>query len=149
MRRATTALSHYERGLSLEPTDPAGARAAYERALAGRPDLADAHNNLGRLLHDAADLPGAESRYRAAIAANDAVALYHFNLGVVLEDQGRASDAIASYEAALALDPHLADAHYNLARQLEAAGRAANDELKLRRAVRHLKTYRDLSRTAG
>lgn len=149
MRRATTALAHYERGLSLESTDPVAARAAYERALAGRPDLADAHNNLGRLLHDTGDLPGAEARYRAAIAANGEVALYHFNLGVVLEDLGRAADAIAAYESALALDAHLADAHFNLARQLEAAGRAANDELKLRRAVRHLKSYRDLSRTVG
>src|SRR3569623_24166 len=81
MRRATTALSHYERGLCLESPAPGAASAAYERALA--------------------------------------------------------------------LDAQLADAHYNLARQLEAAGRASNDELKLSRAVRHLKTYRDLSRTAG
>ncbi|MBV8759325.1 MAG: tetratricopeptide repeat protein, partial [Deltaproteobacteria bacterium] len=106
MRRATSALAWYERGLSLEATDPAAARAAYERALAGRPDLADAHNNLGRLLHDAADLAGAERHYRAALAANDAVALYHFNLGVVLEDLGRPADAIAAYERALALEPH-------------------------------------------
>lgn len=148
MRRATSALAWYERGLALESTDPVAARAAYEKALAGRPDLADAHNNLGRLLHDAGDLTGAEARYRAALEHGE-VALYHFNLGVVLEDLGRAGDAIGAYERALAIDPQLADAHYNLARQLEAAGRAANDELQLRRAVRHLKTYRDLSRKLG
>lgn len=149
MRRGTSALSWYERGLALESTDPPAAIAAYERALAGRPELADAHNNLGRLLHDAGDLAAAEARYRQALAASEAVALYHFNLGVVLEDLGRTSEAIASYERALAIDTHLADAHFNLARQLERQGRAANDELTLRRAVRHLKEYRQLSRTVG
>jgi len=149
MRRGVSALSWYERGLALESVDPAAAITAYERALAGRPDLADAHNNLGRLLHDAGRLPEAEARYRQALDADDSVALYHFNLGVVLEDLGRAGDAIASYERALAIDTHLADAHYNLARQLEQQGRAADDELTLRRAVRHLKQYRQLVRTAG
>jgi tetratricopeptide (TPR) repeat protein len=149
MRRGTSALTWYERGLALESTDPAAAIAAYERALAGRSDLADAQNNLGRLLHDAGDLAGAEACYRLALVASDGVALYHFNLGVVLEDLGRASEAIAAYERALAIDAHLADAHYNLARQLEQQGRAADDELTLRRAVRHLKQYRQLSRTAG
>jgi tetratricopeptide (TPR) repeat protein len=149
MRRAPSALAWYERGVALESTDPTAAIAAYERALAGRPDLADAHNNLGRLLHDAGDLVGAETRYRVALACNDGVALYHFNLGVVLEDQHRAGEAIAAYEHALALDAQLADAHYNLARQLEQIGRACDDELTLRRAVRHLKQYRDLSRASG
>ena len=128
MRRAASALSWYERGLALESVDPAAAITAYERALAGRPDLADAHNNLGRLHHDAGRLPEAEARYRQALAADASVALYHFILGVVLEDSGRAADAIASYERALAIDAHLADAHYNLARQLavllEVADRA-------------------------
>jgi len=149
LRRATSALAHYERGLALEAVDPAAAMAAYRRAVAARPDLADAHNNLGRLLHDAGDLEGAEACYRRALAANAAVALYQFNLGVVLEDRGDARGAIAAYERAIALDAQLADAHFNLARQLEAVGRTEHDDLVLRRAIRHLKQYRDLSRTAG
>jgi len=176
LRRGTSATAWYELGLSLEGTDPVGAVAAYERALAGRPDLADALNNLGRLHHEtgpaapggspartsepgaprAAELRGrsgersgamlAESCYRLAICAQPTVALYWFNLGVSVEDQGRASEAIAAYEQAIALDPRLADAHFNLARLLEVVGRRSNDELVLRRAVRHLVRYRDLAR---
>ncbi len=174
-RRGTSATAWYELGLSLEGTDPARAIAAYERALSGRPDLADAHNNLGRLHHEAAqpepatapptgpraDDPAlalvtvtatatgaarAESCYRLAICAQPNIALYWFNLGVSVEDQGRSSEAVAAYETAIELEPKLADAHFNLARLLEQVGRRSNDELVLRRAVRHLVRYRDLAR---
>ena len=144
MRRATSAVDHYERGLALETTDPDAAMTAYARAIAGRPDLADAYNNLGRLHHDRGELGAAESLYRIAICAAERVARYWFNLGVALEDQSRHAEAIAAYERALELDGSLADAHFNLARQLERA--AGGSELQLRRAVRHLARYRDLAR---
>jgi tetratricopeptide (TPR) repeat protein len=145
-RKGTSAVTWYERGLALEGHDPAGAITAYERALAGRPDLADANNNLGRLLHDRNALVAAEGHYRLALCADAGVALYWFNLGVVLEDQGRDGEAIAAYERALGLDALMADAHYNLARQIEVIARKDGDEVLLRRAVRHLKQYRTLSR---
>ena len=179
LRRGTSATAWYELGLALEATEPARAIAAYERALAGRPDLADALNNLGRLHHEAAQadlatphaagpraatpsiapvprpavaadnttaVARAESCYRLAICAQPDIALYWFNLGVSVEDQGRSSEAIAAYEQAIELDPRLADAHFNLSRLLEHLGRRSNDELVLRRAVRHLVRYRDLAR---
>jgi len=148
-RKGTSALDWYERGCAFEASDPDAAIHAYQRALAGRPDLADAHNNLGRLLHDRGDLAGAESCYRLALCLDHRVALYWFNLGVVLEDRGRAAEAIGAYEQALAIDALLADAHFNLARQIERAALSAGDEVLLRRAVRHLKQYRDLSRASG
>jgi len=147
--RATSAADWYERGLAHEAADqPDAAIAAYRRALDSRPELADACNNLGRLLHDRDQLGEAESLYRLAICAANEVALYWFNLGVVLEDGNRCAEAIRAYEQALALDATLADAHFNLARQLEQVGRRSTNELVLRRAVRHLKRYRDLVRTA-
>ncbi len=150
LRRGTPATDWYERGVALEPVDPAAAAIAYERAIAGRPDLADAHNNLGRIHHDAGRLAVAESCYRIALCLRADLALYWFNLGVVVEDQGRTAEAIEAYEQALALDPRLADAHYNLARLFDASARRApnhGDELLLRRAVRHLASYRQLART--
>ena len=129
--------------------------AAYRRALAGRPDLADAANNLGRLHHDRDELVAAEALYRLAISATGGaassgeVALYSFNLGVVLEDTGRDAEAIGCYERAVDLEPSLADAHFNLSRQLEQIGRRGDDELVMRRAVRHLARYRDLVRSTG
>ncbi len=149
MRKAPSAITWYERGLALEPTDPEAAMAAYRRALAGRPDLADAHNNLARLLHDRGDLVAAEAHYRLALCERRYIALYWFNLGVVLEDLGRTAEAIDAYERALAIDLQLADAHFNLARQIELIARAADDEVMLRRAVRHFKEYRELSRASG
>jgi tetratricopeptide (TPR) repeat protein len=147
MRRGTSAIEWYERGRAAEEAgDLPGAIHAYERAIAGQPELADAHNNLGRLHHDALNLPAAEAHYRLALCADRQVGLYWFNLGVVLEDQGRSAEAIAAYEHAIALDAHLADAHFNLARQIERAALRANDEVLMRRAVRHLKQYRELSR---
>jgi len=149
MRKATSALEWYERGLALEAGSPDAAIAAYQKALAGRPDLADAHNNLGRLLHDRGLVARAESSYRLALCANDRVALYWFNLGVALEDQQRVAESIAAYERALALDALMADAHYNLARQIELVARRDGNEVMLYRAVRHLKQYRALSHAHG
>lgn len=148
LRRGTRATDWYEQGRELERRDPAAALAAYERAIAGRPDLADAQNNVGRLLHDRGDLTAAEGHYRLAICAAPAVSLYWFNLGVVVEDQGRNAEAIAAYERAIELADSAAaaaDAHGNLARLLDGLGRRAGDEGLLRRAVRHLGAYRSLA----
>lgn len=146
LRRGTSATGWYDAGCRLEASEPERAIAAYERALAGRPDLADAHNNLGRLLHDAGSVAVAESHYRLAICADPGMALYWFNLGVAVEDLGRRAEAVAAYESAIALDDGAADAHYNLARLLELIGREAGDEMMLQRAVRHLLRYRELAR---
>jgi tetratricopeptide (TPR) repeat protein len=154
MRRGVSAVAWYERGCAVEAVDPAAARVAYERALAGRPDFADAHNNLGRLQHDAGELHAAETSYRLAICSSGAAAsgggigLYWFNLGVALEDQHRYAEAIAAYEQALVLDDGCADAHFNLARLCEHLGRSRHDgALLMYRAVRHLLRYRRLVRS--
>jgi len=149
LRKGTSALDWYERGCALEGHDADAAIHAYRRALAGRPDLADAHNNLGRLLHDRGELGAAEAHYRLALCIGRDVALYWFNLGVVIEDRGRTSEAIACYEQALTYDATLADAHFNLARHIERAALSAGDEVMLRRAIRHLKQYRALARALG
>src|SRR5262245_31572800 len=88
LRRGTSATALYQEGCAQEATDPAGAIRSYQRALAGRPDHADAHNNLGRVIHES-DSPGrssmhlaaAESHYGLAICIDPEVALYWFNLG--------------------------------------------------------------------
>jgi tetratricopeptide (TPR) repeat protein len=149
LRRGTSATGWYDAGCRLEISDPARAMAAYERAVAGCPDLADAHNNLGRLLHDAGSAAQAEGSYRLAICADSSIALYWFNLGVAVEDLGRHAEAIAAYERAIELDARAADAHFNLARLLELRGRQVGDDVMLQRAVRHLLRYRDLTRRAS
>ena len=145
--RAKSPEAWFERGLALEDSAPDQAIAAYRRALLGRADLADAHCNLGRLLHDKGELGVAESHYRQALALDPEVALYWFNLGVVVEDRGQRDLAIEAYHQALLLDQALLDAHFNLARLYEQIGLGAQDELMLRRAIRHLTDYRRLAST--
>jgi tetratricopeptide (TPR) repeat protein len=139
-RRAASATADdfYERGCDLEEADPRAARDAYAKALHLDPDHADAHVNLGRLLHESGDAAAAADHYRKALAlrANDGTAA--FNLGVALEDLGRRAEAISAYQLAIAADPPCVDAHYNLSRIYEHLGQGAP-------ALRHLRTYRALT----
>jgi tetratricopeptide (TPR) repeat protein len=131
------ALDWYERGYFLEEDSPEEAMAAYRQALELEPGLADAHLNLGRLLHERDRTPEAERHYRLALAARPDDATAAYNLGVALQDLGRLKDAALAYEAALALDRTLADAHYNLSGLYEELGEPEA-------AFRHLRTYRTM-----
>jgi tetratricopeptide (TPR) repeat protein len=131
----------YEAGLELEAYAPAEARAAYERALKLDPRHADAHVNLGRILHQDGDPRGAEAHYRDALGLGPhATAAY--DLGVVLEDLGRGEEAAREYERAIEWNPDLADAHYNLARLLESRG-------DTQAAIRHLATCKRIVDAGG
>ena len=128
----------YELGLELEAVEPAEARDAYRRALELDAHHADAHVNLGRLLHEEGLVQEAERHYRLALRENPEHATAAFNLGIALEDLDRPGDAVEAYRAALAVDPRLADAHYNVARLYENGGKKAA-------ALRHLSIYRRLT----
>lgn len=129
----------YEHACELEPSSPNEARDAYRRVLEIDPAHADAHLNLGRLLHEAGELAAAEAHYRRALDARAGDATAAFNLGVVLEDLRRDQGAIEAYRAALAADRDYRDAHYNLGRLYERLGEP-------RAALRHLTAYRSLVR---
>ena len=129
----------YELASDLEMTDPAEARAAYEKAIALDPAHIDAHVNLGRLLHEDGDPSAAEKHYRAALSADPTHPVAAFNLGVALDDLGKLAAAAEAYRRAIELDPDNPDAHYNLAGILERQHDKAG-------AVRHLTRYRALTR---
>ena len=133
-----TAAEWYEAAVDLEGEDPEGAAAAYRQAIELDPALADAHLNLGRLLHEGGEPAAAEAHYRQALTLYPDDALAAYNLGVALQDQERPSEAAAAYEQALALDPKLADAHFNLSGIYERLGEKAA-------AFRHLRTYSTLT----
>jgi tetratricopeptide (TPR) repeat protein len=133
----------YDAALDLEAVSLDKARTAYRRAIGLDPGHAEAHLNLGRLLHETGDLAGAESHYRQACAARPDSALAAFNLGVALEDRGEARAAMAAYRRALKLDADLAEAHFNLGRLCEGIGDKSG-------ALQHLARYkRILERGAG
>lgn len=128
----------YNLAHDLEAVSPTEAKEAYLRAVSIDPDHAEAHLNLGRLLHEEGRLSAAESHYRRAVGLRPGSAVSWFNLGVVLEDQERDADAVHAYGEAVQLDPDLASAHYNLSRLHERRGAGPA-------ALRHLAEYRRIT----
>ena len=129
----------FAKGLSLEDEDPDAAAEAYARAIAADPAMADAHLNLGALLHDNGKLAQAELAYREGLETCRDAVLLHYNLGLLLDDLGRKDEACEAYRSALEVDPRLADGHYNLALLYNELG-------KPRDAIRHMAQYRRLVR---
>lgn len=138
-----TAAEWLELGIELEVQAPAQARRAYGKVLELNPTHPDALVNLGRLLQEDGELDEAASLYARAIESSGGDhPTAAFNLGIALEDLGRDGEAADAYGRALAADPSFADAHYNLSRVLERQG----DKVS---ALRHLKSYRALTRMGG
>jgi tetratricopeptide (TPR) repeat protein len=88
------------------------------KAVSLRPDLAEAHDNLGNALSTLGRLDQAEASHRRALSIKPAFAGAHYNLGNVLEGQGRLDEAVAAYRRALAIDPGFVGAHFNLGNTL-------------------------------
>lgn len=132
----------YELGWELEATAPAEAARAYRRALDLDPGHADAHLNLGRLLHEEGDPAAAREHYARAAQLRPGDATAVFNLGVALQDLGRPREAADAYRRALTADPCYADAHYNLAAVYESLDQPAL-------ALQCLKAYRALLHSWG
>jgi hypothetical protein len=120
--------------------DPAGAAAAYARALGLRPDARALLPNLGGVLQQAGRLDEARAALRRAVdapgGAADVASLV--NLGVVHHALGEYDDALARLDAAVAREPDHARARRNralvrLARG-DHAGGWADHEHRLRLA---------------
>jgi len=129
----------YELACDLDETDPERAESSYRQVIAQAPQHADAHINLGRILHERGDLPAAEEHYRRALSIRPHDPTASFNLGVVLEDGGHHADALEAYRRAISADARNADAHYNAARLYDLMGDYSA-------ALRHLRICRDLAR---
>src|SRR5262245_10250170 len=136
--RRLSAEEWYEIGCELEASEPARALEAYERALALDPLMADAHVNLGRVLHVAGERGRAEPHYRQAVKLDPDDPTPHFNLGVLFEEVGRKEEAVLAYRQSIVRDPDFAAAHCNLGLLLESLGGRQD-------ACRHLMTARQLS----
>ncbi len=108
----------------------------YGRAVAQKPDYAEAHNNLGNALGEAnRHAEAAESLARAAALRPDLAAI-HSNLGLALARLARFSEAAASHRRALELQPDLAQAHNNLGMALRELGEPEEAVAHYRRAIK-------------
>jgi tetratricopeptide (TPR) repeat protein len=129
----------YELACEMDESDPEQAEAAYRQVLQQSPHHADAHINLGRILHERGELPAAETHYTRALGLRPNDPTASFNLGVVIEDQGRHEEALAAYQRAIEADGNNADAHYNAARLFDLLGDYGA-------ALRHLRICREIAR---
>jgi Tfp pilus assembly protein PilF len=126
----------YRLGTLLAKTgETARARAAFERALALQPDLAEASNDLGALLAQGGDLDAAIARFRAALASTPEYPDALNNLGYALLLTGHDAEARALYEKALALQPDFPEALNNLGLLVGRAGDMDRAERYFREAL--------------
>ncbi len=92
---------------------PEDALKSYDRAIALKPDYAEAFNNRGMILRGLKRIPEALDSFARAIALKPDFALAWNNQGIALGELGRPEEALASFERAIALNPGIAEAHYN------------------------------------
>ena len=93
--------------------DYEGAANAQRKAIAAKPDFAEAHGNLGNALHALRRFDEAIPAYRRAIAINPNYADGWANLGTTLHPR-QLEEGISALRRAIALAPHHANARSGL-----------------------------------
>jgi Flp pilus assembly protein TadD/peroxiredoxin len=132
----------YRLGTLLAKTGETGrARAAFERALALQPDLAEANNDLGTLLAQGGEIEAAINRFRAALASTPEYPDALNNLGYALLLTGHDEEARTLYEKALALQPDFPEALNNLGLLFGRNGQLDRAERHFREALAHRENY--------
>lgn len=112
------------------------ARAAFEKALALKPDYAEAWNELGLISYEQGSSRRASGYFQNALKYNPNFAAAWNNLGNIIKDQGRLQEAIAYFRNALRHKPDYAEAHNNLGNMLDDTGRKEEAAHHLREACR-------------
>ena len=124
--------------------------ASYRRAIACRPDYADAHNNLGNALKSQGKLDEAIVSYTAAIKINPASAEMYVNLGIALHKQRRFDEAIAAYRSGMLAGPDSPELHFTLGNALQELGNLDDAVASYRNAIRlkpgYAEAYSNLGR---
>ena len=113
-------LAYYERGLRLD------AFTHLKKAVALKPDYAEAENALGRYYAEQGQLDQAQWCFERALAnpfyATPQLALY--NLGLIYEKKGDLETALKQYQEAVRLKRDYAPAYYRIGQLLEQLRRA-------------------------
>ncbi len=99
------------------------AAAAYGKILAIRPNIAEAHNDLGTILARQGKFEEAAAQYERAAALKPGLYQAYNSLGNILWKQGKLDGAVVRLEQALALRPDLVEARNSLGTILAQQGR--------------------------
>ncbi|MBW8720344.1 MAG: tetratricopeptide repeat protein, partial [Polaromonas sp.] len=95
---------------------------SYKRAVQVRPDSAELHHTLGRMMMESGRAEEAIASFDTALALNHDDAQAHHSRGIALQDLGQFSEAISSYRRAVKIHPDLMEAHSNLGSALKELG---------------------------
>jgi protein O-mannosyl-transferase len=101
--------------LSVQAGEMEDAVDRYTRALALKPDSAEAHNNLASALAQAGRVPEAIEHYREAVRVAPNYVVARVNFGSVLFTSGQVAEARAQFEQALRIMPDYQPAQRKLA----------------------------------
>jgi predicted TPR repeat methyltransferase len=123
------AVEHHQAGRLEE------AEQLYRALIASGFPIAQAHNNLGFLLHQRGDSAGALAEYRAAVAINPSDPGALNNLASTLRDLNNAEEAEACYRRALSIKPDHPEANNNLGMMLSDRGRQSEALACYRKAL--------------
>ncbi|MCZ6743022.1 MAG: tetratricopeptide repeat protein [Alphaproteobacteria bacterium] len=149
--RENVAALHLLGVVKLQDGDAAAAVELIGKAIALKPDYAEAHNNLGNALKDLERPEEAVAAFRKAAELKPDYAEAHNNLGNMLKIQGRLDEAMAAYRKAVELKADYAEAFYNLALVLVAQGNPADAEAAYLKALtvkpNFTAAYNDLGNT--
>jgi tetratricopeptide (TPR) repeat protein len=104
--------------LKLE-TSPDEAVALFKEALRLKPDLAEAHGNLGSALQKMGRLEESITECRLALKIDPAIPGARHALARALRDQGRNQEAVTQYKEVLRLKPDSAEVHNELGDALQ------------------------------
>ncbi|HMK88289.1 MAG TPA: tetratricopeptide repeat protein [Methylocystis sp.] len=92
--------------LKVQAGEPELGLTLFDKAIALKPDFAEAHNNRGNALKALKRHEEALSSYDRAIGLKPDYAMAHSNRGGLLAELKRLEEAAQSYERAIALNPH-------------------------------------------
>jgi serine/threonine-protein kinase len=131
-RDPQAALVHVNVAAALDSTgDMRGAVAHSRRALALRPNLPQAHNNLGNTLRRLGQPDEAINSLRQAIALRPDYANAHCNLGLALFDAGRFVEALVVYRRGDELGRKLPGWNYSSPKWMQQCERVAALDARL------------------
>ena len=96
---------------------------AFNKAIAIKPDYAEAYCNMGNALQEQDKLEKAIGSYNKAIAIKPEYADPYNNMGNALQEQGKLEEALEAYNKAIAIKPEYADPYNNMGNALQEQGK--------------------------